>query len=53
MLLPEQNLTADRQHFYIDEIARDMGLVSHIRFNNIPDGGISRLRIFGTVEADD
>ncbi len=53
MLLPEQNLTADRQHFYIDEIARDMGLISHIRFNNIPDGGISRLRIFGTVEADD
>jgi len=53
MLLPEQKLEADRQHFYVDDIAGDMGPVSHIRFNNIPDGGISRLRIYGTVDTDD
>jgi allantoicase len=53
MLLPEQKLEADRQHFFADEIDGDMGPVSHIRFNNIPDGGISRLRIYGTVETDD
>ena len=53
VLLPEQKLEMDRQHFYADEINHDGGPVSHIRFNNIPDGGISRLRIFGTVDADD
>ncbi len=53
MLLPEQKLEADRQHFFSDEISDVIGPVSHIRFNNIPDGGISRLRIFGTVETDD
>ncbi len=53
MLLPEQKLEADRQHFFGDEINGDIGPVSHIRFNNIPDGGISRLRIYGTVETDD
>jgi allantoicase len=53
MLLPEQKLKADRQHFFSDELSRDIGPVSHIRFNNIPDGGISRLRIYGTVETDD
>ncbi len=53
MLLPEQKLEMDRQHFYADEIERDFGSVSHVRFNNIPDGGISRLRIFGTVDIDD
>jgi allantoicase len=53
MLLPEQKLEMDRQHFYAEEIERDIGPVSHIRFNNIPDGGISRLRIFGTVDVDE
>jgi allantoicase len=53
VLLPERKLEADRQHFFSDEISRDIGPVSHIRFNNIPDGGISRLRIFGNVESDD
>ena len=53
MLLSEQKLEMDRQHFFADEINRDIGPVSHIRFNNIPDGGISRLRIYGTVDIDD
>ncbi len=53
VLLPEQKLEMDRQHFYADEVNTDIGPVSHIRFNNIPDGGISRLRIYGTVDFDD
>jgi allantoicase len=53
MLLPEQKLEADRQHFFSDEIGRNIGTVSHIRFNNIPDGGISRLRICGIIQTDD
>ena len=50
VLLPEQKLQADKQHFFIDEIDQNFGPVSHIRFNNIPDGGVSRLRVFGTLE---
>ena len=53
MLLPEQKLEMDRRHFFADEINGDFAPVSHIRLNNIPDGGISRVRIFGTVEIDD
>ena len=53
MLLPDQKLQMDRQHFFANEISGEIGPVSHVRFNNIPDGGISRLRIFGTVDADD
>ena len=52
-LLPEQKLQADTQHFFTTEVDPNFGPVSHIRFNNIPDGGVSRLRIFGTVARDD
>jgi allantoicase len=27
-----------------------LGAVTHVRFNIIPDGGVSRLRLFGTLE---
>jgi allantoicase len=26
------------------------GKVSHVRFNIFPDGGVSRLRVYGTIE---
>jgi allantoicase len=48
-LLPEQKLQMDHQHVYESEII-DLGLVTHIRFNIFPDGGVSRLRLWGTVE---
>jgi allantoicase len=32
-----------------DEVM-DSGLVSHVRFNIFPDGGVSRLRVFGNIE---
>ena len=32
-----------------DEVM-DTGAVSHVRFNIFPDGGVSRLRVFGTIE---
>jgi len=28
----------------------DVGAASHVRFNIFPDGGVSRLRIYGTIE---
>jgi len=46
LLLPEVNLEADKQLYFKDEIVK-MGVITHIRFNIIPDGGVSRLRLFG------
>jgi len=45
-LLPAQKMEMDKQHFYTTEIV-DLGPVSHIRLNVIPDGGVSRLRLWG------
>jgi allantoicase len=48
-LLPEQKLQMDLQHYYEAEIA-DLGPVTHVRFNMFPDGGVSRLRLWGVLE---
>ncbi|MEO6488583.1 MAG: allantoicase [Ferruginibacter sp.] len=45
-LLPAQKLNADKEHEYIKEIS-DRSACSHIRLNIFPDGGISRLRLWG------
>lgn len=45
-LLPRQKLSADAIHEYRDEV-QELGPVTHIRFNIRPDGGVSRLRIWG------
>jgi allantoicase len=47
-LLPEQKLSADAIHSFTGEIAA-LGPVSHVRINIIPDGGLSRLRLWGKV----
>jgi len=44
-LLAEQPLTADSIHEFNDVQA--LGPVTHVRFNIIPDGGVSRLRLLG------
>ncbi|MCI0431212.1 MAG: allantoicase [Rhodospirillales bacterium] len=49
LLLPEQKMQPDCEHVYEREIP-DLGPVSHVRLNSIPDGGISRLRLFGRPE---
>ncbi len=46
-LMPPQKLEADRQHFFEGDAIRALGAVSHVRLNIFPDGGVSRLRIFG------
>ena len=48
VLLPEQKLAMDTEFLFRDEIS-DIGPVSHVRLNIIPDGGISRLRLFGKI----
>ena len=47
-LLPAQKLEMDREHIFNQEI-NDIGPVSHIRLNIFPDGGVSRLRLMGTI----
>lgn len=48
-LLDAQKTEMDKQHFYEGEQIRDIGAVTHVRLNMIPDGGISRLRIWGRL----
>lgn len=47
-LLPESKLKMDQQH-YFDDTLNDIGAVSHVRMSIYPDGGVSRLRLFGKV----
>jgi allantoicase len=47
-LLPEQQLQMNRIHRFEREVT-DLGPVTHVRLNIIPDGGVSRLRLFGQL----
>jgi allantoicase len=48
-LLGEQKLEADKIHAFDGNTIAKLGPVNHVRLNIFPDGGISRLRIFGTL----
>jgi allantoicase len=48
-LLPLQKLQAHTQHVFVNEL-ENPGPVSHARLNIFPDGGVSRLRLFGRME---
>ncbi|MCB1916917.1 MAG: allantoicase [Rhodocyclaceae bacterium] len=48
LLLPEQKLSMDAIHEFDKQIA-PLGPVTHVRFNIVPDGGVSRLRLWGRV----
>ena len=45
-LLPESKLSMDQQHYFEAEL-QDTGPVTHVRMSIYPDGGVSRLRLFG------
>ncbi|XP_052803532.1 allantoicase-like [Mya arenaria] len=48
-LLPVTKLKAHNQHFfYQDQLEKNTGVVSHVRLTVMPDGGVSRFRIWGT-----
>ena len=47
-LLGEQKLQMDHIHSFDSGIAA-LGAITHVRLNIIPDGGVSRLRIWGKV----
>ena len=46
VMLPKTTLSADSMQGFADDIV-DIGVVSHVRLDIFPDGGISRLRLFG------
>lgn len=48
VLLPEQKLSMDAVHTFAEQLAA-LGPVTHVRFNIFPDGGVSRLRLWGKV----
>ena len=48
-ILPKMKLQADYEHFFEKEIV-SAGPFTHVRLNIFPDGGVSRMRLFGFVK---
>lgn len=48
-LLPRTKLQPDKRHSFTKQL-KDVGIVTHVRLNIIPDGGVSRLRVWGMIE---
>jgi allantoicase len=51
-LLPRTKLQAHTRHYFIDELVSDALFengITHVRVNVFPDGGISRLRVWGVA----
>ena len=47
-VLARTKLQAHTRHYFDQEVS-DAGVVSHLRLNIFPDGGVSRLRVYGTL----
>jgi allantoicase len=47
-VLPRTKLQAHTRHYFEDEIT-GAGAATHVRFRIFPDGGVSRLRIYGHI----
>ena len=48
VILPQQKLQADHEHIFEDEIISHRP-ITHVRLSIFPDGGISRMRLFGKL----
>ena len=48
-VLPRTKLQAHTRHLFDEELL-DTGVASHLRFSIFPDGGVSRLRVYGTFD---
>jgi len=48
-VLARTKLQAHTRH-YFDQELHNTGIASHLRFSIFPDGGVSRLRVYGTLE---
>ncbi len=47
-ILPQTKLSADNEHYFEDEIV-NKGPFTHVRLTIFPDGGVSRLRLWGRI----
>ena len=47
-ILPSVKLSADHEHYFENEIVRH-DAVTHVRLTIFPDGGVSRLRLWGKI----
>lgn len=47
-LLPPTKLQAHTRHTFVEEL-RDVGVATHVRLTVYPDGGVSRLRVHGSL----
>ncbi|MFN0278770.1 MAG: allantoicase [Pyrinomonadaceae bacterium] len=47
-LLPMSKLQAHTRHTFTDKLT-ELGNITHVRFSIFPDGGVSRLRLFGRI----
>ena len=50
-ILSRSMLKADSLHFYENEI-QNAGIATHARFHIYPDGGVARLRLYGTLSGE-
>ena len=48
-VLAPQKLSMDKVHAFGGDLIRGVGPVNHVKLNIYPDGGISRLRVFGRL----
>ncbi len=51
-IVAETKMSANKRHFFSGRQLRNTGPFSHLRLNMFPDGGISRLRVHGTLARD-
>ncbi|XPF94753.1 allantoicase [Colwellia sp. RE-S-Sl-9] len=46
-IIEQTKLYAHREHLFINEIIKPSNIYTHVRLSIYPDGGISRMRVFG------
>jgi allantoicase len=49
-ILPQSKLEADREHYFGKEILSNQS-VTHVRLSIFPDGGVSRMRLWGKIRS--
>ncbi|WP_024953538.1 allantoicase [Sulfurospirillum arcachonense] len=52
-LIPSQKLEMDNKHYYDQSVLLHNKPITHIRINIFPDGGVSRLKLFGKFIKDE
>ena len=48
-ILPQSKLSADQEHFFEEDI-KNKGPFTHVRLTIFPDGGVSRMRLWGRIK---